>query len=1025
MKKDVSPNNEKFVSRNTLPGVSPLSRARKGRAIEAGKIAEIFSEIEKYLTQGFVAEAEERCFEVLENYKNSIDTQAQLSQFISLSLEMRGRFEEAAEILKPFEDKEITKILQAEVYTTLLLRQGISYSNLNNSSKAISLLTLAQRIAEDRDFISLLANIHLAFARVYRALSEFPVSRSYVDKAIKYAQKSGNWRTFAEACQVSASGYHQEGNSQKAIELFRQAIKTIGDRSAPFLLGKIYSDVSVVYWALFLSQDGIDSAKKAIALLEKTGNKYQTAIAYNNLGTNFLLSGDWKKAEQVFNRAIDLAFEIDHAHLSSFICSMGELNLLRGDFEEAEKLFTQSLKLSEQNKREWYSVQILHYLTRCLLAQNKTSSAIKKAEETIRRCEQINENHFKHLTSLVLAESYFKQKKTREAEEVLYKIEETEPENHALQGCVARVRGLIALESKDQELAVHHFSRSLSIFEKIGDLYHFALANYKLGQTLSNSQPDKANKYLTSAIEIFRQLKIESKLKLAEESLAQLKTQQIVVSRGQSANSHLLMLRLIESIASREILFCELAAVLQQEGKAQKLILAEVKGERNFIAPVVNNFSDLESNNLLAKLAVAQSNNDLDNFTKDNNLSIFQLRAPNALPAILIISPASGATLADGSSIQPLLRVAELGMEVCALRENNKEIPTLEDTNSPIPHKLIPNFIYSSPAMLNLVGEIQKIRTSDVTTLITGESGTGKELIARAIHLVSKRKDKVFVPFNCTAVPRELTEGHLFGYKKGAFTGAVADSPGIIRGASGGTLFLDEIGDLGLDVQPKILRFLQEGEVQPLGEKSPKTVDVRIIAATNMDLEEKVKQGLFREDLYYRLNVIRLSVPPLRERRSEIPELVKYYLAHYSTKFGRKNLTISSEAMNLLVSFNWQGNIRQLINEIQRMVARADSGDTIGPLHISAELKTKNETENINAQGDVQIFDLTNGALSVQTHGKSLEEVVTALEIQLISDSLKRNNDNISRVAKELGLTRRGLYLKLYRYGLKEDENEK
>jgi transcriptional regulator with PAS, ATPase and Fis domain len=333
----------------------------------------------------------------------------------------------------------------------------------------------------------------------------------------------------------------------------------------------------------------------------------------------------------------------------------------------------------------------------------------------------------------------------------------------------------------------------------------------------------------------------------------------------------------------------------------------------------------------------------------------------------------------------------------------------------------MPNFVYSSKPMLDLVSEIQRIRTSDVTTLITGESGSGKELVARAIHIVSKRKDKIFVPFNCTAVPRELVEGHLFGYKKGAFTGAETDSEGVIRSADGGTLFLDEIGDLGLDVQPKILRFLQEGEVQPLGEKTPKQVDVRIIAATNMNLEEKMKQGLFRQDLYYRLNVIRLYVPPLRERRSEIPELVKYFLDTYSERFGRKNLTISPEAMSILIANDWEGNVRQLCNEVQRMVARAESGDRIGLGHISAELKSGEGIENKEETGEVQIIGLTEGAFNVQTQGKTLEEIVSALEIQLITESLERNKNNISKVARELGLTRRGLYLKLSRYGLRED----
>jgi transcriptional regulator with GAF, ATPase, and Fis domain len=184
---------------------------------------------------------------------------------------------------------------------------------------------------------------------------------------------------------------------------------------------------------------------------------------------------------------------------------------------------------------------------------------------------------------------------------------------------------------------------------------------------------------------------------------------------------------------------------------------------------------------------------------------------------------------------------------------------------------MLPGFIHSSPAMTRLVEEVHKIRSSDVTVLVTGESGTGKELVARAIHALSSRRDKIFVPFNCTAVPKELSESYLFGHRRGAFTGAVADSPGVIRSAAGGTLFIDEVGDLPLDVQPKLLRFLQEGEIQPLGEQQPTRIDVRIVAATNTDLEELVAQGRFREDLYYRLNVIRLRVPPLRERRSEIP----------------------------------------------------------------------------------------------------------------------------------------------------------
>src|SRR5438034_7284681 len=206
-------------------------------------------------------------------------------------------------------------------------------------------------------------------------------------------------------------------------------------------------------------------------------------------------------------------------------------------------------------------------------------------------------------------------------------------------------------------------------------------------------------------------------------------------------------------------------------------------------------------------------------------------------------------------------------MDVCALRARASANQGAEQQDGSVGTNLMPGFIHSSPAMTRLVEEVNKIRSSDVTVLVTGESGTGKELVARAIHALSSRREKVFVPFNCTAVPKELSEGYLFGYRRGAFTGAIKDSDGVIRAAVGGTLFLDEIGDLPIDVQPKLLRFLQEGEIQPLGEQRPMKVDVRIIAATNTDLEEMVTQSRFREDIYYRLIIIRLCVPTLHDVR--------------------------------------------------------------------------------------------------------------------------------------------------------------
>jgi transcriptional regulator with GAF, ATPase, and Fis domain len=393
-------------------------------------------------------------------------------------------------------------------------------------------------------------------------------------------------------------------------------------------------------------------------------------------------------------------------------------------------------------------------------------------------------------------------------------------------------------------------------------------------------------------------------------------------------------------------------------------------------------------------------------------VEVIFLRSTNAAPAMLYLSPRSRSTLPKGISIDPLLRVVELGLDVCALRAGAQRGGSSEQSDELAGSSLMPGFIHSSPAMTQLVEEVHKIRSSDVTVLVTGESGTGKELVARAIHAISSRRAKVFVPFNCTAVPKELSEGYLFGYRRGAFTGAVSDSQGVIRTAAGGTLFLDEIGDLPLDVQPKLLRFLQEGEIQALGEQRPAKVDVRIIAATNTDLEEMVSQGRFREDLYYRLNVIRLRVPPLRERRSEIPTIVNYYINHYSAKFGRKEIQMTPQAVDLLMVSNWPGNVRQLCNEIQRVVARAEDGAVITPEQLSPELQ---RTSSPTAPSATSIAALPAG--SVQTSG-TLADALAEVERRMIADAMRRHGGNISRAARELGLTRRGLYLKLERHDL-------
>jgi transcriptional regulator with GAF, ATPase, and Fis domain len=267
----------------------------------------------------------------------------------------------------------------------------------------------------------------------------------------------------------------------------------------------------------------------------------------------------------------------------------------------------------------------------------------------------------------------------------------------------------------------------------------------------------------------------------------------------------------------------------------------------------------------------------------------------------------------------------------------------------------------------------------------------------------------MFLPYNCTAAGRELADSQLFGHRRGSFTGAVSDQPGLVRSAAGGTLFLDEIGDLALDVQPKLLRFLEQQEILPIGETRPQRVDVRVLAATNADLEQRVAEGKFREDLYYRLSVIRIHVPPLRDRREEIPHLATYFLREASERLGKPDIHLSSEVLDVFTQFWWPGNVRQLKNEIQRAVALSPPEGTVEPAHLSPEIS--NTRLPASPMG-------TSRPRSMGRGHPNLASAVEQVEREMIQAALDRSGGNISETARSLGLTRRGLYLKLRRLGL-------
>jgi len=348
-------------------------------------------------------------------------------------------------------------------------------------------------------------------------------------------------------------------------------------------------------------------------------------------------------------------------------------------------------------------------------------------------------------------------------------------------------------------------------------------------------------------------------------------------------------------------------------------------------------------------------------------------------------------------SLDHLLVVVSKALEFAALRDENRRLR--EELGR---RYSFDNIIGRSPAMQEIFATILRVAPSRTTVLLAGESGVGKDLIARAIHYHSPRRDRPFVKINCTAIPENLMESELFGYEKGAFTGAVTSKPGKFELADTGTVFLDEIGDVPAPVQVKLLRVLQERELERLGSNKTIRVDVRILAATNRDLRAALEEGAFREDLYYRLNVFPINIPPLRERKEDIPFLVEHFIKKLSGETGSRVRSVSDEALRKLMDYHWPGNVRELENVIER----------------SLLLATGERLEASDIRLDVNPRPAAPGQVPFLPEGMTLDQYEQAI----IREALRRTGGNKSQAARLLGLTRNALRYRLSQMGI-EDPN--
>jgi|HubBroStandDraft_1064217.scaffolds.fasta_scaffold71559_2 two-component system, NtrC family, response regulator AtoC len=358
--------------------------------------------------------------------------------------------------------------------------------------------------------------------------------------------------------------------------------------------------------------------------------------------------------------------------------------------------------------------------------------------------------------------------------------------------------------------------------------------------------------------------------------------------------------------------------------------------------------------------------------------------------------------------------------QIVAKALKTRELRGADATSTPTAQAARFGIIGTSPSIADLYAILERVADTPTTVLITGESGTGKELVARALHEHSSRKGKPFIKVNCAAIPKELIESELFGYERGAFTGAVTSKPGRFELANGGTLFLDEIGEIPIEMQVKLLRALQESEFERVGGIKTIRVDVRLVAATNRELKKLIVAGTFREDLFYRLNVVPIHLPALRERTSDIPLLVEHFLVRFNERLRKKVEGVEAEATEHLIEYPWPGNIRELENVVERAVLFCDT-QKVRAADLPPEIRGIPAMANIpTPEADLQAALAGEGGLK-----EHVKVAMSRLEKELVSRALQQTSGNVTHAARLLKISRKGLQLKMKELGLREGSVEK
>jgi len=885
---------------------------------------------------------------------------------------------------------------------TLWRLHGRLASARGDQSRAIALHGRALKQAEAAHDSRAIGLAHYELGQCYRKVGDTAIVREHIAKAASALHAAGDRRHLALVHSLSGIALAQLGRYDEAMAALRQAERLASMVQAGDVLATVCGNQASVMVLQHHYEQALALAERSVSLHEAHGSGHGLAVALATLGQICVRLGDLVRAEEALHRALDVRSPIQfHETTGAVFDTLAQIHMIRGRYDTAADFLgraSDAFGAYGRQTSQWYEWSVRVLSARLALRGGTLDKAVAGADEIL----EAGAPPFDALqATLIAAEALTAGNFLVDAERRLAAAaDRLDPRiAPATWGEYLRLRGALHARSGNPADAYHDFSQSATLLDLLGERYQSGLSHLALGRLVAETGARSvAERHLNTAFALFQQLGAERDLddtRAAQALLTTVGTGQYVISPADADDA--IVRRIVDAAALPELLGRETAAALFEAAAGDcGVVYVDMPG--GDVRIIASAGCEPGAARAIVRAAVHGT-------TYGRGTVVIEPlgRDPDGPRFAVVASPRP-----IGHPVMRRLRmiaaVARQGFALCAARDRPAPSAGLLVDRSLEP--LLPGFLTASAAMARVVEQIQRLQGNDLTVLITGESGTGKELIAQAIHVGSQRSGATFLPYNCTTTGRDLADSQLFGHRRGSFTGAVSDQLGLVRTAAGGTLFLDEIGDLPLDVQPKLLRFLEQSEIMPIGETKPQRVDVRVLAATNADLEQRVAEGKFREDLFYRLAVIRIHVPPLRERREEIPHLSTFFLREAIERLGKPDIHLSSETLDVFSLYWWPGNVRQLKNEIQRAVALSAPGGTVEPANLSPELGAAAPSSTPMAPSR---------SMSGDQH---LASAVEHVERELIQAALDRSTGNISESARALGLTRRGLYLKMKRLGL-------